>query len=169
MSTEITASTGEEVFRDGAYWLASNGKVYREEEHVATLNHETHEVRYEEGMVRYKNRVGRLLRSYYDSPQEKLEVPAIDSPEAFGRAFEVIKHKLEPEPEGPVATEPELTIAQIMGDYPDGAPATDWRGDLTPAFLAWYFEHYPERAKLRYEARGLLPVVHEALSKLSTH
>jgi len=145
MSTEITDSTGQEVFRDGAYWLAADGKVYREEVIIGRLD-EAGKVVYGEGMQRYSNRVGRLLNS-------RLGAPAT-----------------EPKPDEPAKEEgetvPELSLTQIMCDYPDGAPAYDWRGDLTPDFVEWYFTHYPERAKRRYAERGLRPVVQDVLAKL---
>jgi len=172
-----------EVFRDGDYWLAADGKIYRGEEPIATRD-ELGAVAYVEGMERYKNRVGRLLNgvsaalgeeavssasaSVGSWPPEQSGVPSGPSDDSPSQSV-VVPAEPAPSPkpeEKPPCKGKELTFEQIMRDYPQGAPATDWRGDLTPDFVEWYFEHYPERAKLRYEARGLRPVVHEVLAKL---
>jgi len=78
------------------------------------------------------------------------EVPVIDSPEAFGRALEAIKHVavervVEPEP-------------QVEEEEPiPPPPPQDYRGDKTPAFVDWLWAHKPLEALSRYENRGGLP------------
>jgi len=231
MTTETTDSTGQEVFRDGDYWLAADGKVYRGDEHIGTRD-ELGVVAYAEGMAKYKNRVGRLLNavaiasdagglptpkepeegpegpeegpvalSTHSSgigswPPEQSQVPGEDG--GGGGSGSVVipsdgpggggpggggypPYDETPPPSSVAPAEPpkpeeekppykckdkELTFEQIRGDYPDGSPACDWRGDLTPEFVEWYFEHYPERAKQRYETRALLPVIQDVLVKL---
>jgi len=72
-------------------------------------------------------------------------VPVIDSPEAFGRAFEAVKHVAPPEP----VVEEENVIP--------APPPQDYRGDKTPAFVNWLWAHKPLEALSRYENRGALP------------
>jgi len=64
----------------------------------------------------------------------------------------------EPEPKAEEAPEctcegKELSFAEVMRFYPEGAPACDWRGDLTPEFVDWFYENYPKEAELRYAGR----------------
>jgi len=153
MITEEIVTKVPEVFRDGDYWLAADGKVYREGVLVGLLDNASGKVIYEEGMHRYMNRVGRLLN--------KLPKGAVDSLPAVEFPPEEKGH------EGPVKAESvrELILTAIMCDYPEGSPAYDWRGDMTPDFVEWYFTHFPERAKRRYETRRSIPVVAAFLSK----
>jgi len=107
-------------------------------------------------------------------PEPNEEV-VIDSPEAFAQGLELITNRAvaaavnaaeEPTPEQRDASvEDTRTGAQIWAeeivprieaakrDWPEGAPATDYRGDKTPEFVEWYIKHYPEKAVLRYLGR----------------
>jgi len=168
MINEEIVTKVPEVFREGAYSLNVVGKIYREQEHIATRDRETQEVTFLEGKSNFKQSVARFLNKA-DADREAAGASIVAKIESEIAAEAEAGEPIAPETPEPVVEERELSLTEIMGDYPQGAPATDWRGDLTPAFLAWYFEHYPERAKLRYAQRGLVPVVHEFLSKLSNN
>jgi len=190
MSTESTPAAS------GSQYALVEGKIYRGGELVATLR-EDGSVDYAPDMARYRAPVVKFLKSLdgaassdagqAENPEEPIpsptevvpeplneEVPAIDSPEAFGRAFEAIKHvavervveavqpepEVEEEPESKAEEKPacscedkELSFTEIMGLYPEGAPACDWRGDLTPEFVDWFYENCPDLAERRYAGR----------------
>jgi len=213
MTTETTDSTGQEVFRDGDYWLAADGKIYRGDEHIGTRD-ELGAVAYAEGMAKYKNRVGRLLNAVaiasdaggLPTPKEPEEVepeeveeepvalsthssgigswppeqsgvpgedgggggsgsvvipsdgpypPSDESPKPSSVApAEPPEPEQKPEEKPPCTRKDEaLTLAQIKRMWPKDAPACDWRGDLTPAFVDWFYENYPDEAVRRYEGR----------------
>jgi len=175
----------------GSQYSLVEGKIYRGDELVATLQGDG-SVDYAPDMARYRAPVVRFLKGLDGAesstpeaegqapseepaimaavtdrevvPESKEDEAAIDSPEAFEKAFEVITHKLEPEPESEVV-EDTRTGAQVWAeeivpmieaaksDWPEGAPPTDYRGDKTPEFAEWYIKHFPEKAVLRYLGR----------------
>jgi len=214
INEEITTEVPE-VFRDGDYWLAAHGKIYRENALIGFLDKASGKVIYQPEMHKYMNRVGRLLNKLPDEvidslpeleifPQEEgasthssgegawanVEVAPVDGSGSDGSVVipssgpggpggggyppdydetppppSTVAPAEPPSPEEPCKFK-ELSFDEVMRDWPVGAPATDWRGDMNPDFVEWYFKHYPERAKRRYAERGLRPVVQEVLAKL---
>jgi len=171
----------EQRIEINGYGIDGEGRIYRGDEQVGTRNLGTGEVTYLEGMAKYRQRVGRFLNELAaqkstsaadeatnaEVAEPEPEEAVIESPEV---EFSEIEQKaepvdsegqgeeLEPEVEAKAAEsvgEPvaKLTHAEILRDWPEGAPPTDWRGDLMPEFVDWYYKEYPERAALRYAGR----------------
>jgi len=168
MSTEsIPAASGSQ-------YVLVEDKIYRGDVHVATLQADG-SVDYAPDMARYRAPVVKFLREsstrssgdalagvsspnageaekpkqVSEEPPEVVpvpeEVPVIDSPEAFGREFEAIKHT-------------ERVVEPEQGSEPaPPAPVQDFRGDKTPAYVDWLWAHKPMEALSRYENRGALP------------
>jgi len=153
----------------GSQYALVEGRVYRGDVLVATVQGDG-SLDYAPDMARYRAPVVKFLResstrlsgdalagassnnvSEEEEPEEPVAppspsggVPVVDSPEAFGRALEAIKH----------CTPPEV---QVEEEPIPAAPAQDFRGDKTPTFVDWLWAHKPLEALSRYENRGALP------------
>jgi len=133
MSTESIPAASANLYR------LVEDKIYRGDELVATLQ-EDGSLDYAPDMARYRAPVVRFMKSLdgVALPNgDEAKEPVIDSPVE------------EPDPK----EETELTLAQIKRMWPKDAPACDWRGDLTPEFVDWFYENYPDEAVRRYEGR----------------
>jgi len=156
------STIGAILYSHKGYSIDAQGRIYRGEEVIGLRDAGTGEVLLEEGKQKYRGQVSQLLKAARAASTAAADAAIIAAatgevapePQEAEEAAEWTPKPLDPDDPLYVDPSPPTTAADI-DEEPDysKAPARDWRGDKTPAFVDWLWEHYPQAAQARYKGR----------------